>query len=136
MSSNLPEVDEYEHVEVVDLLAPYTLGDATKILRAAVLDHGCDKDIVQTLVQTALSQFDYKMDGLGDDRAERMMDGEDMTPPCKIDFKGKQLRAWGNAAKKRGDPKGSMLLKLMNDGGRVVRTQHKEMTLMWEDLIS
>ncbi|OQO02286.1 hypothetical protein B0A48_11840 [Cryoendolithus antarcticus] len=112
---------------VVSQLSRYSLGQATKLLRAAVIDHGCDEGTVSALVRDGVVYFEGEMDNLRGRLDEGEIDIEDVTPACEIDFYDVQLRDWANAAKKRGDDKSTWLMELMGEAARSVDDLHAKL---------
>lgn len=89
--------------EAVSAFWSFGLKPDTELLRKAVIDAGCDKDVVRSLV-----------------------DRSGIQPPC-IDYLDPALWAWAERARKGGDEeKGTWLMELLKDGARRMRRNEEK----------
>jgi hypothetical protein len=93
-------------VDALQAFRVFGLLPDTELLRLAVIDSGCDKDIVRILVNRAISVS---------------------SEPTEVNFLDPALWSWAEKAQANGDDKGSWLKDLLKDAAR--RTGRKDVII-------
>jgi len=105
---------------VVTTLLVMNLRSTTELLRQAVIDCGCDRDIVSVLIHNCMTHYNT------DWREAEAATGGVVRPGAiraDIDFFDSSLWAWADKARAHGDEKGEWLMDLLRRRARAVGGQ-------------